>query len=393
MSRFSNKSIDTEEAKRILDSDAIVATNLTITGELPDGSSFVQQYDELHKGETISFVVPVDLNNLTSGVDAILLKNIRLDYTDENNNARIKTPDKITLPVIGSDGKITNQVSTDKATYYEHENVSIFDRIHNNSDIRAAKGLTNVISIIDSEGNVIKEFSKPLSEIMTKSYVEVSEIWNVAEQSEGQYTIISNVYDGEVLVAESQAMIEVVHHGLPQYELTGELVSCTQNLRWFLMIEIETYLKIKGDFINIKETTLIDKEKNSIDIDYLEGAIVIKYWSTVVIGLKEWDYVDQLWNYYIMAISECIKTGESSFSFPDQSLIVSIRRYHNDSCMFSVISETEERKYYFNSFIDLAQEMLNSYLYFYKIIGTILNYSNNMIQECQSVIKEFISRW
>ena len=84
-------------------------------------------------------------------MDAILLKNIRLDYTDENNNARIKTLDKITLPVIGSDGKITNQVSTDKATYYEHENVSIFDRIHNNSDIRAAKGLTNVISDHDKK--------------------------------------------------------------------------------------------------------------------------------------------------------------------------------------------------------------------------------------------------
>ena len=86
-----NNIIDTEEAKRILDSDAVVATNLNITGELPDGSSFVQQYDELYEGETISFVIPVDLDNLTSGVDAILLKNIRLDYTDENNNARIKT--------------------------------------------------------------------------------------------------------------------------------------------------------------------------------------------------------------------------------------------------------------------------------------------------------------
>ena len=225
-----NNIIDTEEAKRILDSDAVVATNLTITGKLPDGSSLVQQYDELHEGETISFVIPVDLDNLTSGVDAILLKNIRLDYTDENNNARIKTLDKITLPVIGSDGKITNQVSSDKATYYEHENVSIFDRIHNNSDIRAAKGLTNVISIIDSEGNVINEFSKPLSEIMTKSYVEVSEIWNVADQPEGQYTIISNVYDGEVLVAESQAVIEVLHHELPQYELTGYLNTSGKNL-------------------------------------------------------------------------------------------------------------------------------------------------------------------
>ena len=253
-----NNIIDTEEAKRILDSDAVVATNLTITGELPDGSSFVQQYDELHKGETISFVVPVDLNNLTSGVDAILLKNIRLDYTDENNNARIKTLDKITLPVIGSDGKITNQVSTDKATYYEHENVSIFDRIHNNSDIRAAKGLTNVIAIIDSEGNVIKEYTKSLSEIMTKSYVEVSEIWNVADQPEGQYTIISYVYDGEVLVAESQAVIEVVHHELPQYELTG-------------------YLNTSGKLFKADETVGISRYIENIGrYDIENGTITIK---------------------------------------------------------------------------------------------------------------------
>lgn len=253
-----NNIIDTEEAKRILDSDAVVATNLNITGELPDGSSFVQQYDELYEGETISFVIPVDLDNLTSGVDAILLKNIRLDYTDENNNARIKTLDKITLPVIGSDGKITNQVSSDKATYYEHENVSIFDRIHNNSDIRAAKGLTNVISIIDSEGNVINEFSKPLSEIMTKSYVEVSEIWNVADQPEGQYTIISNVYDGEVLVAESQAVIEVLHHELPQYELTG-------------------YLNTSGKLFKADETVGISRYIENIGrYDIENGTITIK---------------------------------------------------------------------------------------------------------------------
>lgn len=258
-----NNIIETEEAKRILESDAVVATNLTITGELPDGSSFVQQYDELHEGETISFVVPVDLNNLTSGVDAILLKNIRLDYTDENNNVRIKTLDKITLPVIGSDGKITNQVSTDKATYYEHENVSIFDRIHNNSDIRAAKGLTNVISIIDSEGNVIKEFSKPLSEIMTKSYAEVSETWNVADQPEGQYTIISNVYDGEVLVAESQAVIEVVHHEMPQYELTGHLNTSGKLFKADETVGISRYIENIGRY---------DIENGTITIKIIDTA-------------------------------------------------------------------------------------------------------------------------
>ena len=136
---LSNFITDTEESKRVLDPESVVATDLIVTGELPDGTIFTEQFDILHEGETISFTVPVDLDNLTSGIDAVLLKNIRLDYTDENQNARIKTLDQITLPVIGSVGKITNQVSTDKQSYYQYESVNIFDRIHNTSDIRAAR--------------------------------------------------------------------------------------------------------------------------------------------------------------------------------------------------------------------------------------------------------------
>lgn len=253
-----NYIIDTEEAKRILDSDTVVATNLTATGELPDGSSFVQQYDELHEGETISFVVPVDLMNLTSGVDAILLKNIRLDYTDENNNARATTLDRITLPVIGSDGKITNRVTTDKETYYEFEDVTIFDRIHNNSDIRAAKGLTSVITIIDVEGNKITEYTKPLVEIMTNSYTEVSDIWNIADLPEGQYTIISKVFDGEVLAAESQAVIKVMHHELPQYELTGYLNTSGKLFKADDTIDITRYIENIGRY-DIENGTIVIK--------------------------------------------------------------------------------------------------------------------------------------
>lgn len=214
---------DTEEAKRVLDPESVVATDLIVTGELPDGTIFTEQFDILHEGETISFTVPVDLDNLTSGIDAVLLKNIRLDYTDENQNARIKTLDQITLPVIGSVGKITNQVSTDKQSYYQYESVNIFDRIHNTSDIRAAKALTNTITVLDQNGTVIKKYSQSLAEIMTKSYVEITEIWNVEDCPEGQYTIISSVYDGNVLVSESQTAIDVLVHELPQYELTGNL--------------------------------------------------------------------------------------------------------------------------------------------------------------------------
>ena len=55
------------------------------------------------------------------------------------------------------------------------------------------------------------------------------------------------------------------------------------------MIEIDTYLKIEDNFVNIKEISLIDTVKDNVDIDYLEGAIIIKYWSTEVTGIKEWE--------------------------------------------------------------------------------------------------------
>lgn len=258
MNNIKQSIVDAEEAKRIINSESVIANDLCVIGELSDGSVFTEKFEKLHEGETISFNVPVKLEKLTSGIDAVLLRNVRLDYTDENGTSRSRIIDKITLPVIGAFGKITNQVSTDKATYYEHENVSIFDRIHNNSDIRAAKGLTNVIAIIDSEGNIIKEYSKPLSEIMTKSYAEVSETWNVADQSEGQYIIISNVYDGEALVAESQAVIEVIHHELPQYELTG-------------------YLNTSGKLFKADETVGISRYIENIGrYDIANGTITIK---------------------------------------------------------------------------------------------------------------------
>lgn len=263
MNTIQNFIIDTEEEKRVLNSEAVIATNLTITGELPDGSAFAEHFDVLHEGETISFAVPVELSNLTSGIDAVLLKNIRLDYIDENNNARIKTLDKITLPVIGSDGKITNQVSTDKLSYYEYEDVNIFDRIHNNSDIRAAKGLISIINVLDPNGNVIAEYRKPLSEVMTKSFEERTEVWNVADQPEGQYTIVSYVYDGDILVAESQAIIEVLSHELPQYELTGSLSASDKLFKADETIGITRYIDNIGRY---------DIENGTISIKIIDAA-------------------------------------------------------------------------------------------------------------------------
>lgn len=258
MTTIQNSIIGTEEKKRVLNSDAVIATNLIITGELPDGTLFTEHFDVLHEGETISFIVPVELENLTSGIDAVLLKNIRLDYIDENNNARVKTLEQITLPVIGSVGKIISKVSTDKMSYYEYEDVNIFDRIQNISDIRASKGLTNIITIIDPDGAIVAEYSKSLPEIMTKSFAERVETWNTADYPEGKYTIISSVYDGEVLVAESQTIIEVFSHELPQYELTGSLNASGKLFKSNETIGITRYIENIGRY-DIENGTILIK--------------------------------------------------------------------------------------------------------------------------------------
>lgn len=258
MTTIQNFIIETEEEKRVLNSDAVIATNLIITGELPDGTLFTEHFDVLHEGETISFIVPVELENLTSGIDAVLLKNIRLDYIDENNNARVKTLEQITLPVIGSVGKIISNISTDKMSYYEYEDVNIFDRIQNTSDIRAAKGLTNIITIVDPDGAAVAEYSKSLPEIMTKSFAERVETWNTADYPEGKYTIISSVYDREVLVAESQTIIDVLSHELPQYELVGSLNASGKLFKADETIGITRYIENIGRY-DIENGTILIK--------------------------------------------------------------------------------------------------------------------------------------
>lgn len=90
-----------------------------------------------------------------------------------------------------------------------------------------------------------------------------------------------------------------------------------------IMVTVETYIKHMNCFIKIEPNTDIEF---ITDVCYLEGAIVIKYYTQEIMGLKQWDLISHLWSYFIDAIDELIKgKWETSFLFPDQPLNVILR--------------------------------------------------------------------
>ncbi|MBP2337370.1 hypothetical protein JOF41_003548 [Saccharothrix coeruleofusca] len=88
------------------------------------------------------------------------------------------------------------------------------------------------------------------------------------------------------------------------------------------MIEIETYLRDSGGkFVQVDSCVT-----RPIDADYVEGAARIVIHGVEIIGIGEWDYVDQLWAYMASMVPQLSTAGCTSTYFPDQPIELSFRR-------------------------------------------------------------------
>ncbi|WPW23353.1 hypothetical protein [Streptomyces sp. HNS054] len=88
------------------------------------------------------------------------------------------------------------------------------------------------------------------------------------------------------------------------------------------MIEIETYLRdLGGEFVKVDACTA-----RPSDADYVEGAVRIAIHGVEIIGISEWDYVDQLWAYMASMVPQLSAAGYASTYFPDQPIELSFRR-------------------------------------------------------------------
>lgn len=80
------------------------------------------------------------------------------------------------------------------------------------------------------------------------------------------------------------------------------------------MLEVRSFLKKKDDFIPVS-----DFIGTIPDPDYIEGAIEISYQGKKLLNpLEHWDYVDQLWAYFVNGLVEVSQGREFKTYLPDQ---------------------------------------------------------------------------
>jgi hypothetical protein len=85
------------------------------------------------------------------------------------------------------------------------------------------------------------------------------------------------------------------------------------------VVEIKSYLKDSdGEFVDIATGGTAPP-----DPDYVDGAIHLTIDGREIVGLDEWDYVDQLWCYLADMAVQFRATGHADTYFPDQPIKLS----------------------------------------------------------------------
>lgn len=91
------------------------------------------------------------------------------------------------------------------------------------------------------------------------------------------------------------------------------------------MIEIDTFLRgPDGGFVPTASCTAAPP-----DPDYVEGAILLTVDGREIIGLEEWDYVDQIWAYIAEMVTQLNSSGHAETHFPDQPIKLSFQVTRN----------------------------------------------------------------
>lgn len=122
------------------------------------------------------------------------------------------------------------------------------------------------------------------------------------------------------------------------------------------------YENIFIDVKNLKEVTLI---KDDIDLNYIEGAISLKYLDEEIFGLKDWDLIDQLWSYLIDMVKSVQENDSAKTFFPDQPIRLEMKRVVENQILFSVeANETHKwvlpEKAFFSILLESAYDFFDT---------------------------------
>lgn len=130
------------------------------------------------------------------------------------------------------------------------------------------------------------------------------------------------------------------------------------------MLKINTYIKKDGIikqndelnnfFVLVSNAEVFQTVKDSC---YMEGAIEIIWNEELIMGLEQWDLIDQLWTYFVDGICEVLNgKHESIFWFPDQPILVKFLDFSNGYIMLMVGEKkiVEEKNYLLETLLKAA---------------------------------------
>jgi hypothetical protein len=123
-------------------------------------------------------------------------------------------------------------------------------------------------------------------------------------------------------------------------------------------------------FIEICEIN--DKISASLDFDYLEGTIYIKYRKVILLDFIHCYFVADLWYSLLNLVENVIEKGEGVAYFPDQPSEIKLTRMTKDLVLYSLITnktfKTTLPKY------DFLIALLDGAEYFFK---TLIRFNSN----------------
>ncbi|ENJ9654218.1 hypothetical protein AB2T14_001841 [Clostridium botulinum] len=144
--------------------------------------------------------------------------------------------------------------------------------------------------------------------------------------------------------------------------------------------------KFQKYFIEVSQKNIITQVANKLDLNYLEGAIYLRYGDETILDFRLWDYVDQLWAYIINLVEEFTLNGDSQTLFPDQPIKIKFKSISDEYMIMIVENDslytwTLPKKEFLNI-------LLNESELFFKTITENLNISESYYTFDLSKIQE-----
>jgi len=127
-----------------------------------------------------------------------------------------------------SNGEILNTVKANKQEYTKNDKISIENKIFNTSSNKIETDLLLNAKVVDLQGNVIKTFEIPVSEISTASVLSFNNILDANELDVGSYKIITSVLKNNDEISSAFTTFNVVNKDLIQ-AVSGQITAQKQS--------------------------------------------------------------------------------------------------------------------------------------------------------------------